>query len=69
MDVSKITEKLLNNIYHPIRIGDHSIQITASVGISIAEKRNLPYLDLLKNSDAAMYRVKDSGKNNFQFFD
>ena len=69
MDVSKITEKLLNNIYIPIQIGDHCIQITASVGISMAEKRNLPDLDLLKNSDAAMYRAKSSGKNNFQFFD
>lgn len=69
MDVSKITEKLLNNIYLPIQLGEHSIQITASVGISIAEKRNLPHLDLLKNSDAAMYQAKDSGKNNFKFFD
>ncbi len=69
MDVNKITEKLLNNIYLPMQIGDHSLQITASVGISIAEKRNLLYLDLLKNSDAAMYRAKDSGKNSFQFFD
>jgi len=69
MDVSKITEKLLNNIYLPIQLGEHSIQITASVGISIAEKRNLPNLDLLKNSDAAMYQAKDSGKNNFKFFD
>ena len=69
MDVSRITEKLLNNIYLPIQLGDHSIQITASVGISIAEKRDLPDLDLLKNSDTAMYRAKDIGKNNFQFFD
>lgn len=68
MDVSKITEKLLNNIYLPIQLGEHSIQITASVGISIAEKRDLPDLDLLKNSDVAMYQAKDSGKNNFKFF-
>jgi diguanylate cyclase (GGDEF)-like protein/PAS domain S-box-containing protein len=69
MDVSKITEKLLNNIYLPIQLGDHCIQITASIGISIAEKRNLPHLDLLKYSDAAMYQAKDSGKNNFRFYD
>ena len=68
-DVSKITEKLLNNIYLPIQLGDHCIQITASIGISIAEKRNLPQLDLVKNSDTAMYQVKDSGKNNFRFYD
>lgn len=68
MDVSKITEKLLNNIYLPIQLGDQHIQITASIGISIAERRNLPNLDLLKYSDSAMYQVKNSGKNNFKFY-
>jgi len=68
MDVSKITEKLLNKIYLPIQLGEQSIQITASIGISIAEKRNLAYLDMLGNSDIAMYQVKDSGKNNFRFY-
>jgi diguanylate cyclase (GGDEF)-like protein/PAS domain S-box-containing protein len=68
-DVSKITEKLLNNIYLPIQLGDHCIQITASIGISMAEKRNLAFLDLVKNSDSAMYQVKDRGKNNFRFYD
>jgi GGDEF domain-containing protein len=44
-------------------------EITTNIGIRIAGKRNLAYLDMLKNSDTAMYQVKDSGKNNFRFYD
>lgn len=68
-DVSKIAEKLLKNISLPLQLGEKTIQITASIGINIAEKRNLPYVDLLKSSDYAMYQVKDSGKNAFRFYD
>jgi diguanylate cyclase (GGDEF)-like protein len=68
-DVSKIAEKLLSNISDPLLIENHSIEITASIGINIADNRNLPYVELLKNSDYAMYQVKDSGKNDFRFFE
>ena len=52
-----------------MHIDDTHIQITASIGIHVAEKRNLPYVDLLKSSDYAMYQVKDSGKNDFRFYE
>ena len=68
-DVSRVALKLLNNISQPLLVENHSIEITASIGINIAEDENSPYLDLLKNSDSAMYQVKDSGKNDFRFFD
>jgi diguanylate cyclase (GGDEF)-like protein/PAS domain S-box-containing protein len=68
-DVSKIAEKILNNISLPLQMGADELQVTASIGIHIEEKRNLPYVDLLKSSDYAMYQVKDSGKNGFQFFE
>jgi len=68
-DVSRIARKLLKTISNSMHIDDTHIQITASIGIHIAEKRNLPYVDLLKSSDYAMYQVKDSGKNDFRFYE
>ncbi len=68
-DVSKIAEKLLKSISNSMQIDDIHIQITASIGINISEKRNLPFVDLLKSSDFAMYQVKDSGKNDFRFYE
>ena len=67
-DVRKIAKKLLRNISRPIRVENHSISVTASIGINIADDRNLPYVDLLKKSDFAMYQVKDSGKNDYRFY-
>ena len=68
-DISKVATKLLNNISRPLLVENHSIEITASIGINIAENQNLPYMELLRNSDYAMYQVKDSGKNDYRFFD
>ncbi len=68
-NIADVKDYVIMETALPIQLGEHSIQITASVGISIAEKRNLPDLDLLKNSDAAMYQAKGSGKNNYRFFD
>ena len=67
--VSKIAQKLLKSISKPLKIGEHTFEITASIGIQIAEKGNLPAVDLLKHSDYAMYQVKDSGKNDYRFYD
>jgi diguanylate cyclase (GGDEF)-like protein/PAS domain S-box-containing protein len=67
-DVRKIAKKLLGNISQPILVEGHTITVTASIGINIADDRNLPYVDLLKKSDFAMYQVKDSGKNDYRFY-
>ena len=68
-DVSKVASKILNNISEPLIIENNSIEITASIGINITDNKTLPYVEILKNSDYAMYQVKDSGKNDFRFFD
>lgn len=68
-DVRKVASKLLSNISSPLLVDKHSIEITASIGINIADNQNLPYVEHLKNSDYAMYQVKESGKNDFRFFD
>ena len=67
-DVRKIAKKLLKNISQPIQVEGHTITVTASIGINVADDRNLPYVDLLKKSDFAMYQVKDSGKNDYRFY-
>ena len=68
-DVRKIAQKLLKTISRPLQISEHTFQITASIGIQIDEKGNLSAADLLKQSDHAMYQVKDSGKNDYRFFE
>jgi diguanylate cyclase (GGDEF)-like protein/PAS domain S-box-containing protein len=67
-DVSKIGQRILNEISQPFEIGAHDIHITASIGITIYPIDTEDPDDLLKYADIAMYQVKDKGRNNYQFY-
>ena len=49
-------------------IQGHSLSISCSLGISIFPEHGADSETLIKNADAAMYRAKEGGRNNFQFF-
>jgi EAL domain-containing protein (putative c-di-GMP-specific phosphodiesterase class I) len=46
----------------------HSLNVSCSIGISIFPEHGADCETLIKNADAAMYRAKKSGRNNFRFF-
>ena len=62
---------LANQIIHMFsnifEIGDKQMSITASLGISIYPKDGNDVNSILKNSDAAMYKAKELGKNRYAF--
>ncbi|MCW9023437.1 MAG: EAL domain-containing protein [Gammaproteobacteria bacterium] len=66
--LSAIAQKVLSSLSVPFNINDHEIHITASIGISIYPNDSDDAETLLHNADIALYRAKESGKNNFQFF-
>jgi diguanylate cyclase (GGDEF)-like protein/PAS domain S-box-containing protein len=68
-DVERIANKLIKEISEPLFIEDHEIRMTASIGINISKRSDLPEIDLVKTSDTAMYQVKEKGKNDFLFYD
>jgi len=43
-------------------------QIGASIGISAFPEDGKDLQTLLKHADAAMYRAKEQGRNNYQFY-
>jgi len=67
-DASIVAEKILNAVSAELEINDEPYRITASVGISIYPMDGESAEDLIRNSDTAMYRVKNSTKNNFEYF-
>jgi diguanylate cyclase (GGDEF)-like protein len=67
--IEEVVSKLLDSIAAPMRIGEHSCYTTASIGISLFPEHGADDQTLLRNSDAAMYRVKMSGKNGFWIAD
>ncbi len=66
--VSAVAIKILEATSRPLLIDDQEFLITASIGISTYPHDGSDMQTLLKNSDVAMYRAKESGKNGFQYF-
>ena len=64
-----VAKKVINCLTEPFDIQSHKIHIGASVGISIFPTDGDTSLILLRNADTAMYRAKQSGGNQLQFYD
>jgi len=60
--------KIIDSLSTPITANGHTLYISCSIGISIYPTDGLIAQDLLKYADAAMYKAKDEGRNNFQFY-
>ena len=65
---SLISQKILEVLNHPIHIEEHTLYISTSIGISLYPKDATNIKDLLKHADSAMYKAKDEGRNNFQYY-
>jgi diguanylate cyclase (GGDEF)-like protein len=52
----------------PLEIDGKELVVTCSAGISLYPQDGPDVETLLKNADAAMYRAKEHGRNNFRFF-
>lgn len=63
-----IARQLLKEISRPLHVGDHEIDITASVGIAVCPDDADNVIDLIRNADAAMYHAKRAGRNCQMFY-
>jgi diguanylate cyclase (GGDEF)-like protein len=68
-DVERCGEQIIWNASQPVEIGSRRISLTLSVGVSIFPENGRTAEELLRNADAAMYTVKDSGRNSICVFD
>ncbi len=67
-DSSLLAQKILEILQQPIEIGTHTLYVSSSIGISLYPQDDTDAGNLLKYADAAMYRAKEEGRNNFQFY-
>lgn len=66
--VARLASKILRCFQRPFRFDRHELYVTASIGISLCPKDGENAEELLKKADAAMYRVKDRGRNAYRFY-
>jgi diguanylate cyclase (GGDEF)-like protein/PAS domain S-box-containing protein len=67
-DAAVAAEKMLVELGRPHCMDQLELHVSASIGIAIYPEDGTTADALLKNADAAMYRAKDCGRNNYQFF-
>jgi diguanylate cyclase (GGDEF)-like protein/PAS domain S-box-containing protein len=64
----KLGEELIREMERPFQIEGYEIHMTTSIGISIFPDDGYSLKKLIMNSDVALYRAKELGKNNVQLF-
>jgi diguanylate cyclase (GGDEF)-like protein/PAS domain S-box-containing protein len=67
-DMLTLAHKINENIKEPIVIGDKVFFMSLSIGISIFPDHGKDTEDLIKHSDAAMYEVKENGRNGYKLY-
>ncbi len=67
-DASLLAAKIIKSLSTPMEIDGNKLQISSSIGISIYPDDSDSEKNLLKYADIAMYRAKDEGRSNFQFY-
>ncbi len=67
-DVETVAKKIINVMKQPFVIGDHVLNVGASLGIAVFPEHGADALSLLKNADTSMYYAKEQGRQNFQFY-
>jgi len=67
-DISPTMQRILASVAQPCVINDRDFIVSCSIGIGIYPEDGKDANTLLKNADSAMYKAKQCGRNNFQFF-
>lgn len=67
-NAAPVARRILDAIASPIPLAGRSLYVSASAGISVYPGDDPDPENLLKNADTAMYRAKELGRNNYQFY-
>jgi len=63
-----VAERIIGRMQTPVSLSGEQIRITSSIGIALFPDDASDGSTLLRHADAAMFRAKCLGRNNFQFY-
>lgn len=64
----RLAKRIIGELCKPVDIGEMSHRIGASIGIASRQKTRQDARQLLQNSDIALYRAKNLGRNRHEIF-
>lgn len=68
-EVTQVAIKIIDMLSSHFLIQEHDLHVTSSIGISLFPKDGGDAETLLKHADTALYKAKDQGRHQYQFFD
>lgn len=67
-DIIGIVEKVQSVLCAPYKLGNDTLHLTASIGISVTDGSINEPMMLIQQADLAMYSAKQLGRNTYQWF-
>ena len=64
-----VAERLLEGLGHPYQLGEHTVRVTASIGVVVYNETYSKADEMLRDADTAMYQAKARGGACFVMFD
>ena len=61
--------RLLDAASQPVQVGELTLQVSVSIGVTFYPQPDLDAAELLRQADQAMYAAKSAGKNRYCIFD
>ncbi|HZW23490.1 EAL domain-containing protein [Noviherbaspirillum sp.] len=65
---TSVVQRIMDAVAEPLVVEGHEFFLGCSIGVAAYPADGEDPETLIKNADIAMYRAKESGRNNFQFY-
>ncbi|MBA5690593.1 sensor domain-containing diguanylate cyclase [Rugamonas apoptosis] len=66
--INQTARKIMAAMTPNFHFDQHEISVTISIGISCYPQDGADLMTMMKNADVAMYRAKERGRNNYQWY-
>jgi len=63
-----VVQRLMDAVAQPVMLGSKEFFVTCSIGVAVCPHDGAVADGLIEHADIAMYRAKQLGRNNFQFY-
>ncbi|MGV7207336.1 EAL domain-containing protein [Oxalobacteraceae bacterium A2-2] len=63
-----LAQKILNGLRQELAIDGQQVLLTSSIGIAVSLTDGATFDELVRNADTALYRAKETGRDNYAFF-
>lgn len=66
--ISELSERIINQVSKPIKVGSYQVMVTASIGIASYPENGKSINELMKHADIAMHNSKEVGRRTYSFY-